>query len=314
MDDKNEVVVMKRNLGLDFLKVLCMFGIVWIHAGTYGAYSEVSPSPNIWVLRWKYMLAVVVNIFAFISGWYGVNFSTKKFFKFIGLSVICGIEAFLVSSKVFNCASFDLWTLIFYCATNWYFLGYLILLLLSPLINAGLEKIKKDNVWSYVPPLGILYIWQFLSSIFPETHRSGLVRAYFSRYSFLTIIMIYIIGRLIRKFNVLDSIKTKWLIIVGICVSFLSAFPPFHYYTAPNLLLEAICFFEIFRRMKVPSWLGKISSFMVPSLFPILLLHRVNEFCQAIFIPLEENVFGNIIPFVSVFISALIVFYNKPQI
>lgn len=297
-----------RNQSVDFLRILCMFGIVWLHAGTFGYYTWDGIEPNIWVIHFKYMLAVCVDIFAFISGWYGVRFSLKKFLRIIILSLFCGITAFLVSHFYYNCAQTDWKVLIHYCVSNWYFIGYLVLMLISPLINAGLEKLEIENYKSFILPFTLLCIWQFCSSVIPETHATGLGRAFFSRYSFMTLVNIYIIGRSLKKLNLLEKLKIWHLLLITIFCAPFTAFPPLHYYTSPFCIVEAIAIFELVRRMSIPAWLGKISVFLAPSMFSILLLHRENDFCKAIFVPLEGTILGNLNPFLSVFIAAFIVF------
>ena len=297
-----------RNLSIDFLRLLCMFGIVWLHAGTFGYYAEDGIQPNVWVIHFKYMLAVCVDIFAFISGWYGVKFRLKKFIRIIILSFFCGVVAFFISHYFFNCAPMDWRIIVHYCVSNWYFIGYLVLMLISPLINAGLERIESENFKSFLLPFILLCLWQFASSIVPSTHPSGVGRDFFSRYSFVTIINIYIIGRIIRKLNFLERFKAWHLLLVAFFLSLFTAFSPLHYYTSPFVIVEAICIFEIFRRIKIPVCLGKISRFLAPSMFSILLLHRENDFCKAIFIPFENTLSVTLFPFISVFVAAFIVF------
>lgn len=306
MDIKQEKK--ERNQSIDFLRILCMFGIVWLHAGNFGYYTYDGVEPNRWIIHFKLMLAVCVDIFAFISGWYGVKFKLKKFINIILLSFFCGTVAFLISHFFFNCATFDWKVYVHYCVSNWYFVGYLILMLVSPLINAGLEKLESEKYRSFILPFLILCIWQFLASVVPETHPTGLGRAYFSRYSFMTLVNIYIIGRIFRKTDILKRFQTWKLFLVALLFSLFTAFQPLHYYTSPFCIIEAICIFEIFRRISIPNWLGKISVFLSPSMFSILLLHRENDFNRVIFTPLEGEILKGINPFVSVFLAAFIVF------
>ena len=285
-----------------------MFGICFIHAGTNGYYGENSENANSFVIHFKYMLAVSVDIFAFISGWFGVTFRLNKFLKIIGLSLFCGIVSFLISHYFFYCAPLNFKVLIHYCATNWYFVGYLILMLVSPLINAGLERFKSENLKNFLLPFILLCIWQFASSVVSQNSATGLGRDYFSRFSFVTIVNIYIIGRLCKKSDFLKKIKTWLLVLIALICACFTAFPPFHFYTSPFCVIEAICIFELFRRIKIPFWLGKVSVFLAPSMFSILLLHREIDFCKAIFFPLEGEILGSLNPFFSVFIAALILF------
>lgn len=312
---ENKIAIQKnrggRNKSIDFLRILCMFGIVWLHAGTFGYYSY-DVKPNIWVIHFKYMLAVCVDIFAFISGWYGVKFTLNKFIRIILLSLFCGTIAFLISHYIFNCAPLDWKVFVHYCVSNWYFVGYLVLMLICPIINAGLEKFEEEKFKSLVLPLLLLCIWQFVASILSESSSigtaTGLGRAYFSRYSFMTLVNIYIVGRIFRKTNLLEKIKTWHLLLVGVISALFTTFPPLHYYTSPFCIVEAICIFEIFKRLSIPDWLGNIGIFLAPSMFSILLLHREDNFCKAIFIPLEGKVLGSLNPFISVFIAAFVVF------
>lgn len=76
--------IVKRDYGIEFLRLLLMVGIGAIHTAAFMGGN------------WGYLgktLGPCVVAFVFISGYYGVKFSAKKLVRLCGMGVWCAIVA-----------------------------------------------------------------------------------------------------------------------------------------------------------------------------------------------------------------------------
>lgn len=136
--------------------------------------------------------------FMFISGWFGIKFSLRKFFYFAFTGIICSICTITFR---FFVGDIDYWfpiiTRLFpiACQKWWFLTGYIMVFLISPFIEAGLISIEKNTLKH------IIYIMTFI-----EVASFIILRDYIGR-SFYGLLYIYILARYLRKINFNCSVK-----------------------------------------------------------------------------------------------------------
>lgn len=138
----------KRNSSVEFLRLFFMLGIVLYHVYCHGShlnlewlYSQCGSYDKVWNMLFYALGKTGITGFMFISGLYGVN-GSKKIINFIFVTAFYGFILMLYSGislrKIMLLPlSFDLW---------WYVSCYVVLMLVSPIINKGIETLSKKQL------------------------------------------------------------------------------------------------------------------------------------------------------------------------
>lgn len=142
----------KRNANIEILRVVAMLFIITHHCviNGYGLQGLLNSSSGrgytIFLGCLNAVVVIGVNVFFLISGYYGIRFSFKRLLRLIFdlylyadllilLSIMTGMEQF-------GFATIKLLILPFY--KYWFVIVYLLLYLISPMLNAGIDVLKKE--------------------------------------------------------------------------------------------------------------------------------------------------------------------------
>lgn len=255
-----------RNAAIDLFKCFLMVGICLRHAINF---SGLATGFEVRLWSWA------VPAFAFISGYYGVRFSGWKIVNLCAIAVCCAIVPTLIAN--FQGASSFRDCLLY----NWYLNAYLVLVLLSPIINAGLDCAKQKPV--LLAPLGGLMVWCWLSEQWgtrnwvPHLHGIG-------SQSFFALLFPYVLAWVYREFDIGRRLTRRRIIFIGLMA--LGLMPLFGRNTSPVTLAFVVVLFAAFERMKIPVFLEHMVAFLLPSVFPVYLLHTnavgfsfIRDFC-----------------------------------
>lgn len=197
---------MARNLSIESLRVFLMFLIVTLHlsARVY----DIESSGNVFTLALLHGIRSVcilgVSTFAFISGYYGVKFNLQKFLRYELMALFWGV--------VFCCigilyGEFN-YRMLFPTASGelWYFSAYMILMLLSPFLNAGISLMTKKQ---FTLVLALLFI---------VVYGGQFILRYGVGHDFLVIITIYLIGQYLHKYPI-EYLERRTYRFTGICLA-----------------------------------------------------------------------------------------------
>lgn len=203
--------------------------------------------------------------FVVITGWFGIGFKWMKVVRLLGTAVWCAVVSCLV------CGVPGMWfkTLLSY----WFVWAYLALMLLSPIVDAAIERVKEGQC-SYLKLLlpaallvfgwGTLAVNHFTIGLTPQT--PGL-----ESYSGLTLLGIYVVVRLLRVSGVLAKLNLCGeLSLVAIGLAFVLV--GVSQYNSPFALMLALGVFLLVNRVK-PMGGGKIVNVISPSMFAVYLYH-----------------------------------------
>ena len=277
-----------REGGIELFRCLLMFMVVFHHCCVHGPFTDT----------WTAMLFFVITIpavdaFVAISGWYGIRPSTVKFFKLIGLFAFYSLSIWLLMATRWLTGAEDELPR-FSLSGGWFGAAYLALMLLSPILNAGLESLKETPRkllsawglfalamilnWLNVFNRGPFLLFPAFSVIGWESHAfSSIVFAYITartarllewqvrlnRYSFLLLC-----GML---FILLASVPLR--VLVGMPKSCLRVMGELGY-NAPPIWMTAILALFVFISVKPSNWVTRVATFLGPSMFGVYLFHE----------------------------------------
>lgn len=236
-----------RNIGVDLFRCLCIYGICVYHAFFTGDFANGFES-RIWT--W------CVPGFAFISGYYGVTLRVSKLLRLWVMAFLCFILPIFLGGEFLE--------LLF---SSWYLLAYTILLLVSPILNAGLNTLMNKDFRLAFCGVMILATWSWLSEFalsrnyIPRANGLGML-------SISSLIVAYVLGFAYKHdIRIREKINSLWLVVL-IPLSTL-----FGHYTSPITLFIVIALFQLFERMEFSKIASKIIMAVSSAGFAVYVLH-----------------------------------------
>lgn len=291
-----------RNVSLDVFRCLSMFAIVLGHAYKHRTGVDASQLMDVvygLFLMWH------VDAFLSLSGWFGVRFAVKKFLKLWCLIAFYSVISILVG-RLFLGEVTRLGI-----TGGWYGNTYLCLMLVSPLLNAGVEglAVKGKKVLAFAWCGFAVVMWvNWLSG----NSYLSLVAYDIGPCSLVQMVFVYVTVRVVRLTG-LNAHVRLWHLAV-ILVAFIGGCLILPYnrtnYIAPHVVAMAVAlllFFEKFAR--IPDWIGRICVWAAPSMFGVYLIHEVSSYGKMFHrMPVEWLLNHGTSPAISIFCGAAFCF------
>lgn len=209
----------RRNSSIETLRLFFMYCIVIYHTFIHGShfnfkwiYSLGADFSTSWYLAIYSLSTLGVSGFMFISGYYGVKMSYKKLFYIIFTSFFYALILTLALSVV---NEKDIFYIIFAFENYWYVSAYLIIMILSPILNRGIQMLSKMNFLLIV------------LCLFSYTYIVGFINVHNSR-NITFLLTIYMIARYVKlnPNSYFVKMLQKWggiflilLLLLPICMS-----------------------------------------------------------------------------------------------
>lgn len=269
-----------RNSNIELLRFILMAAICFWHVIIHGyGYMKSDTNSNLLLVTFCCALfSPAVYCFMFISGWYGIKFSLKKFVQLVITACTCfwlsiiiryfwgGVELKLIVEHIFPISS-NFW---------WFLTCYVMVFLIAPFINLGFEQLESKMIKH------ILIIMTFIEIL-------CLINLTPSRGStFFGLLYIYCLGRYIKRsdFSFSNSklmlvyflslvalwVSIYWgydIVLNGSKLSFILLS-----YNNPCIILMAICIFFLFQKFK-PTYNSKINYILTDVLAIYLLTEGI---------------------------------------
>lgn len=258
--------------------------------------ADAAAAPSSTFLRFltESFAIICVNVFVLISGWFGIHFNWKRFVEFLFQVFFYGIIIYIIiclidPSKIRlikNVFMTGVWN-------YWFVKCYLFLYIISPILNAFVEKATQKQF------LTILILF-FTLQTFYGWATNGIT--WFNRgYSGLSFAGLYMLARYIRLYPAKwfsHSLKFDLLVYLGfVALNTICAFlftktghasisTRLFLYTSPFVILASIHFLLIFTKFTITS---KTINWIAASCFAIYLTHS-NSFLAG---PCYDHVIRN---------------------
>lgn len=244
-----------REQSVELLRIVLMILIVFGHFMLFGYHSRTNSDGTLNLSAYLSPLYLYhVDAFVFISGYFGIKLKWRKFILLIVKMVIYSLFAIGLASLLmpdFRITISSLFNNIYpFSACDWWFMAqYLFLMLLSPFINAGMEKLDRKQAT-------ILTIVLYLS---------------WFRCTSVLLLFIYILGRYLRKYpcTFIENNAGK-IFVTSVAVFFALNYylmnegiyiQKMYDYMSPFNVISAVAIFYVFKRWHI-TWgsIGKIAS------------------------------------------------------
>lgn len=278
----------RREGGIELFRCLLMFIVVLHHCCVHG------PLTSTWAAMLLFVITIpAVDAFVAISGWYGIRPSTTKFFKLIGLFAFYSLSIwfFMVTRWLIGVEDeFPRFSL----SGGWFGAAYLALMLLAPILNAGLEALKETprkllGAWGLFA-LAIILNWGNVFNrgpvlLFPAFSVEG-----WSSHTFSSLMFVYVTVRTARLLNWQVRLKRYSLLLLCGMLLVLLASVPLRVlvgmpksclrvigelgYNAPPIWITAILALFVFISVKPSNWVTRVATFLGPSMFGVYLFHE----------------------------------------
>lgn len=294
---------MKRNYGIDLLRMLLMFMVVVLHVLGHGGVLDATPEGTVnnaaaWLPECFAFCAV--NGYGLITGY--VHYGSKYRLSSIALlwlqTVVYsfGISAclWLLKPEVFSLG--ELIDACFPIMRNryWFVTSYAGLFLLMPLLNAAIDNLSRENL-SRLLFLGFL-VFAFIPSLqtgLEPTLRPSDPFAINNGYSTLWLMLLYLFGACMKKYSWGESLpvrKAFGLYVLMVLISWGSKlalewltgriFGEPRYgnllisYLSPTMVLAAVFLFLAFRNMALHPRFCQVVAALSPAAFGVYLIHE----------------------------------------
>ena len=270
---------MKRNASIDLLRCALMFGICLLHAGGETEFQD---------RRWQNAFYCCLDAFALISGFFGISFSWRKMLALWTISFECAV---VVVGLAWGVGAYEpagvtafLRMVKDHAFAHWYLNAYAVLMVLAPMLNAYLDSLKGLSVRQLsvrlAPFFALVCGWSWGVDKFAAFVRLPWTPGLGS-YTFLTLAGLYVIGRLIRTYDLLRSVTrgqalALWLTGVAFCEVGLG------WYASPFTMLGAVGLFAVFAKTVVPERIAPAVTRLGGCMFAVYLLHTDGFGTQAV--------------------------------
>lgn len=212
-----------------------------------------------------------VNIFVLISGYHRINLKLKSLLSLWFLCAFYGIIAAIVNNYAALSLLPSIVKALFISKSQWFFAAYMWLLLLSPILNAGLDSLPITTLRLSIVVLFILNC--FSGWVLDNANANG--------YNVLHLVFIYSIGVWISKEQFFKEIRRQtyslFFVLFSILLCFFSVVSlfflstsnfPVYYYNNPLVVLASIALFCYFSKLQLQSRIiNMIASTVVAALF-----------------------------------------------
>lgn len=233
---------------------------------------------------------VGVNLFFLISGYFTINFNIRKIIALLTKLYVYTLLLNLLG-LLFGVQKIDLETLkiiINPLNTYWFLLVYIILVLISPVLNVVIKHLGKK----YVPYIFIIML--LFGNIYSFIYKIEILG--FNRgYSLLSAICLYFIGYWINKYDLLSITSNNrqnlivyimfsvlnWIMCIISIYVFNSGKITWHLfsYNNPLIVFSSIFLFKYFVKLEVKenTNIYKIVTFLSTNLLGVYIIHSSNK-------------------------------------
>lgn len=284
---------MKRNYGIDSLRMVAMFFVIILHLVGVGGICGNAPllSANFIISQFfRTATYCAVNVYALISGFVGWN-RTPKLSSLLNLwlKVICFCVGITVFTQ-FRAPELVGWAHLWKALTPvkdgmfWYFSAYVVLFFFIPLLNHAVRHVPPKEAALSMAGIALLVLSLNKSQLYTTFQLGG-------GYSSLWLMILYLAGGLMGRYELHRKLsKKQWagVYLLSVLASLLPRLvllmlKPEYWtpanqnmmvqYISPTIVLSAVALVGLFSQLELPGFGMKLVSKLSPHAFGVYLFH-----------------------------------------
>lgn len=276
----------KRNVNIELLRIISMFFVLLVHYNwplngrlTVEMFNESA---------WKFIGCstlnsidfVCVNCFIIISGYFGIRWKLRSLLSFLFQIGFFGGLLYLIGYVLGN-HDFQLLVMLkrmtcFLFGVNWFFVSYLGLYLISPILNAFIKLSNERQLG------GAVLSFYLFQTVFGWV--TSEVNDFHAGMSIISFAGLYLLGAYINKsslrcfhcsatINILVYLGIGALcVVISVLVAYLGINKSIYSYISPLQILQTIYLFLFCRALNIDK-MEKVILFFSSSAFAALLMH-----------------------------------------
>lgn len=224
----------ERQLNYELLRILAMLMIVCLHYLSKGGFLGDPARADLTATGYTAWLVeafclVAVNVYVLISGYFGADNNQNSFHKILKRPLKVWYQVFFYSMGIgllallIGAQQFDLYQFFTYCFPivtehYWFASAYVVLCLLMPFLNAGMERLGQKEAGCLLA--GLLMIFSIAKTVMPmhlPWDQYG--------YDIMWFVVLYLTGAYLKRFEVKTvnfRFRAAVLYIGSACIIFLS--------------------------------------------------------------------------------------------
>ena len=277
-----------RSSNIELLRIIAMVMILGLHVNFLAigepSTQDIISSPLQSFIRFfaEWTCIVGVNVFVLISGWFGINYKPKGIVQFLFQSLFFSLIIFIpfaIAGKIEVNRLNIMSSFLLYKNAYWFVWAYLILYIISPILNTFVENSNRIELKRL---LILFFIIQTIVSTFTN------VGFYKAGYDPLSFVGLYLLARYFKLYKE-NNYRYTYLVIFGLCVllsTFVCLLPPLfgisnkfmlsicYMYTSPLNIIGALSLLLFFTKLNFKS---RAINYIATSCFAVYLLHM--HFC-----------------------------------
>ena len=274
----------ERQSNIELLRIVSMFFIVLEHILIMGTDFFTNPVGNQLVVANSIIgfTYIGVNCFILITGYFGADFSWKRLLSIYLICLFYEVVGFFVAyghgDAEWNTTTLSYMLFPLSHSNIWFIRCYVILLLLLPILNAGLERLDKKQY------LYVLLLLTILNLYFGWFHKQPNFSG--DGYNASQMVYLYVIGGYLNRYVDWEKIRSyrKYMLIGWVIMAVLwgvaqninelvHTIPHWNgwAYNNPVVLTSAIVLFAYFRCIKIPQ--SKAINLFGATMLGVFLIH-----------------------------------------
>ncbi|MBQ0046812.1 MAG: acyltransferase [Prevotellaceae bacterium] len=263
------ISVHKRQSNFEILRILCMLGVVIGHVLLYLYQDEIHSQDMSLCNQGRVFLlngcAVAVNCFVLISGYFTVRLTWSKVVRYVAMCLWYAVLVYLLLGGS--------WLQVLFPVSEtelWFVPCYLVLMLMSPLLNAGLSSMSKRTLRRTV-------LFMLLADVYiGYMHQCEYIGV--DGYGIFHLICVYSLGYLLAKEQLIFRFPYLWVLSCFVVMTALHALKMFWYpisaiyslhYNSPIMIVASILVFQWAKELKFYS---RVVNWVAGSVFAVYLI------------------------------------------
>lgn len=266
----------ERQSNMELLRIVSMMMVLAVHLdGASLGLPDLGGNPagatarDWWRLAVEALAITGVNCFTMISGYFGIRLTVRGAVRFLLMCAFYSVGIYSVLAPLAGSFTWQGWAESWLVLTHtdlWYVPAYFMLMIVSPVLNAGLDSLGRRQYAWLLALSALLTVWAgwWWGRAFNPTG-----------YTAWQLVLVYAVARYVRRFGRRPRRRVSAVVFVAatLCIVADACYdlPRAYAYNSPFVLVATVALFMLFRGMEFRS---AFVNRMASGAFAVYLIHK----------------------------------------